>query len=290
MFLFVPSILSQTANIFEELPKNVNTFINKNIEGTKFLDEFYNTIGISEDSKNEFNKTIFSKENSLKTGISISGFLKNVLVSFLSAALNFFLILIFSFYFSVRNHSLENFIKIITPARYTKYATGLWLRSQKKIGLWIKAQLFFAVVMSVICYIGLYLIGFENPLPFAILSGLGELIPLIGAILAGIPAIIVGFFEGGFIVMITVLVFYLILQNIGAYFINPKIMNKVVGIPVIVVVISVIVGGQLFGFLGIILAVPLSAVLMEFISDIEKRQEILLKKGETEEFNLKKNV
>gem|GEM_PF-4928128 len=71
--------------------------------------------------------------------------------------------------------------------------------------------------------------------------------------------------------------------------IYPLVVKKVVGVPSILVIISLIIGYQLFGFLGVLLSVPLAAAFMEFIKDIEKREEKEIETGKEKEINLAKN-
>ena len=72
--------------------------------------------------------------------------------------------------------------------------------------------------------------------------------------------------------------------------IYPLVVNKVVGVPSIVVIFSLIVGIQLFGFLGAILAIPIAAAFMEYYKDVEKRQLEAIRRGEEKEVDLSKKL
>ena len=69
-----------------------------------------------------------------------------------------------------------------------------------------------------------------------------------------------------------ILGFYIIIQQFENHLIYPLVVRKIVGIPPILVILALIVGGQLFGFLGILIAVPVATVLMEVLSDHERRK------------------
>jgi predicted PurR-regulated permease PerM len=71
-------------------------------------------------------------------------------------------------------------------------------------------------------------------------------------------------------------------------FIYPMVVKKVVGVPSVLVILALIIGVQLFGFLGAILAIPVAAALMEYVKDVDKRQREALLCGEEEEVDLSK--
>lgn len=183
---------------------------------------------------------------------------------------SFVLILVFSFYFAVQEYGIANFLKIITPLKQENYVIDLWRRSQLKIGLWMQGQLLLALLIGVFVYLGLMILGIRYALLLALLSAFAELIPLFGPILAAIPAILIAFADGGTTMGLIVLGFFIIIQQFENHLIYPLVVKKVVGVPPLMVIISLMVGAKLAGFLGIIIAVPIAAVLMEFVNDIEK--------------------
>jgi predicted PurR-regulated permease PerM len=100
-----------------------------------------------------------------------------------------------------------------------------------------------------------------------------ELIPF-GIILAAIPAISFGYLDGGFTMGFLVAGFYLIVQQFENYLIAPLVVQKVTGVSPLIVILAVLVGTQLAGFWGLILAIPVAVVLMEFASDVENKKVV----------------
>jgi len=192
--------------------------------------------------------------------------------------LSFLLIVVLSFYLAVQEDGVTNFLRIITPFRYEDYVTSLWKRTQKKIGLWLQGQLILSVIIGLLSFAGLLILGVPNALTLAILAGAFELIPLFGPILAAIPAIALGFIDGGAQLALFVALLYLVIQQLENQLLVPLVIKKVVGLPAIVVIISLLVGGQLAGFLGILIAVPIAAGLMELLKDIERYKHDELKR------------
>ncbi|MBI1974588.1 MAG: AI-2E family transporter [Candidatus Zambryskibacteria bacterium] len=186
---------------------------------------------------------------------------------------NFFLILILSFYLVVQEDGISKFLKIITPLKHESYVINLWRRSQAKIGRWMQGQIIASVAVMILAYIGLLIVRVPHALLLAVSVGVFDLIPIFGPIIAAIPAIFVGFISGGTVMALTVGAIYLVVQQIESNFIYPLVHKKIVGVPPTVSIISVVAGWELAGFLGVVIAVPVAAAVMEMFSDFEERKK-----------------
>ena len=182
---------------------------------------------------------------------------------------SFILIIVFSFYFAVVDTGVDDFLRIVTPRKHQSYVIGLWRRSQHKIGLWMQGQLLLGVIMGVLTFLGLMIFGVPHASILAVLSGLAEIIPVFGIIFAGAVASAVGFGAGGLSLGLTVIAIYVIASQFENHLIYPLVVTRVVGIPPLLVILALIIGGQLAGFLGIILSVPIAATLRELARDYE---------------------
>lgn len=187
---------------------------------------------------------------------------------------SFILIVVISFYLAVQEDGIANFLRLVTPARSESYIISLWHRAQKKIGLWMQGQLLLGLLVGVIVYLGLTILKIEYALMLAIMAAVFELIPVFGPILSAVPAILIGF-SHNVTTGLLVLGLYLIIQQFENHLLYPLVVKKIVGVPSIVVILALIIGAKLVGFLGIILAVPASAVLIELLSDFEQRKKTL---------------
>ena len=83
------------------------------------------------------------------------------------------------------------------------------------------------------------------------------------------PAILIGFADGGVTMGIVVIVLYIVLQQFENHLIYPLVVTRVVGVPPLLIILALIVGAELAGFLGILLSVPAAAVIQELVRDIE---------------------
>lgn len=187
--------------------------------------------------------------------------------------LNLFLIVIISFYLSVKEKGIENFLRIVTPEKYEEYVIGLWLRTEHKIGLWMQGQMLVAVIIGLLTYLGLTLLGVKYSLVLALLTAVFELIPF-GVMLAVIPAVVFSYLGGGVSLALMTAALYFIIHQFEAYLIYPLIVKKVIGISQLVVILALLIGYQLAGFWGIVLAIPMAVLILEIVSDREKKKNM----------------
>jgi predicted PurR-regulated permease PerM len=217
---------------------------------------------------------IFSEVSSYLN--SFSTFLSRGIFSSLSTVfggvVSFVLIIVLSFYLAVQEDGVAKFLKIVSPSKHEAYIVRLWKRSQMKIGLWMQGQLLLGVLVMVLVYIGLLIIGVPHALLLAVLAGVLELIPLFGATLAAIPAIFVAYASMDMTTALIVAGLYIVIQQLENHIIYPMVVKKVVGVSPIVSIMALVIGGQLAGFIGVLVAVPVAAVVMEFLADLEERK------------------
>ncbi|MEX0934802.1 MAG: AI-2E family transporter [Candidatus Paceibacterota bacterium] len=202
-----------------------------------------------------------------------------VATSIFGGVLSFVLVVVFSFYLAVQRDGIANFLRIVTPIQYESYIIDLWGRTQRKIGRWLQGQLLLSLLVGILVYLGLMVLGVPNAFVLAMLAAVFELIPLFGPVLAAVPAIAVALIDGGTSLGIMAFLLYVIIQQFENHLLYPLVTNKVVGLPALVVITALLIGGKLAGFIGVILAVPIAAGLMEFASDIEKRKKRVQENG-----------
>lgn len=193
-----------------------------------------------------------------------------IVSTFFGGIFSLVLVTVLSFYFAVQDTGVEEFLKLITPAKNEEYVVGLWRRAQRKIGLWMQGQLLSSLIGGVIAYLGLLILGVPYALLLAAFTAVAMLIPIFGSFISAAPAIIVAFSTGDITLALIVAGLYLIINQFEAHLIHPLVVNKVVGIPPLLVILALIVGGDLAGFLGVLLAIPVAAALREFLSDMAR--------------------
>ena len=266
-YFFIPPLVTEVSSFSATLPQYIES-LETTYNPLSSGGGIFNAQNIVDNiSQNGTLSNIISDIKDTISGVS-GGFFKTLSVIF-GGAFSFVLIVVVSFYLAVQERGIENFLKIVVPLKHEKYIVGLWHRTQKKIGLWIQGQLLLALLIGILVYLGLTILGVKYALLLAILAAIFELIPVFGPVLAAIPAVAVGFIDSvtsGFVV----LGLYIIIQQFENHLIYPLVVQKVVGVPPLLVIIALIVGAKLAGFLGILLSVPAAASLVEYIHDIER--------------------
>ena len=110
----------------------------------------------------------------------------------------------------------------------------------------------------------------RSALLLALLAAIFEIIPIFGPILSAIPSTLIGLADGGLTLGLLIIGLYVIINQFENHLIYPLVVKKVVGIPPIIVILALIVGFQLAGVLGMLLSVPVSAVIVELLEDLQK--------------------
>ncbi len=262
-FLILP-LLNDSSGFLSSLPDYINQG-SASIQGSSFVQ----SEPIFQQISQGLSLQAFSEQGHKILASVSSGFWNMVSVVF-GGILSFVLIIVLSFYLSVQEDGVGKFLKIISSRKYENYIVNLWKRAEIKIGLWMQGQLLLVVIIGVLVYLGLALFGVRHALLLAVLAGIFELIPLFGPILAAIPAILIGFVDGGISTGLLVAGFYLVIQQFENQLIYPLVVKKVVGVSPIIVIIALVAGAELAGFIGMMLSVPLAAVIMEFVNDLEQ--------------------
>ena len=176
-----------------------------------------------------------------------------------------FLVFVVSFYLVVNRNALVAFLRSITPTAHQPSVIGLMERAQRKIARWAGAQLVLGVVVGILVYLSLWGLGVNYALALALLAGLLEIIPVIGPIIAAVPAVLVGFTQSPIIGLLVILLF-VVIQQVENHALVPLIMRRVVGLNPLITIVAVLIGAKLAGFLGMLLAIPVAATLAVFLA------------------------
>ena len=136
-----------------------------------------------------------------------------------------------------------------------------------KVSAWLGGQLFLALIIGSTSAIGLGLMGVPYFYVLALISAVGEMIPMIGPILSAIPAILVAVTVSPGLA-IGVLVFFVLQQQLENTVLVPKIMGRQVGLSPVAVILSLAIGGELLGVVGAVLSVPTAAIIQVLVEEL----------------------
>jgi len=175
-------------------------------------------------------------------------------------------ILILSFYLLVEGEPMfEYLLRLVPPERRAHVATAA-REAVVKVSAWLQAQLILAGVMGTFSAIGLGLMGVPYFYVVALIAAVGETIPIIGPILAGATAVAVALSASPKLALV-VGAYFLVLHQLEANILIPKIMERKVGVSPVTVMTALLVGGELWGLIGAILAIPTAAILAVVVDE-----------------------
>jgi predicted PurR-regulated permease PerM len=265
-FLFFPPIISDAAEFLSVLPQYVSSVTTtSSLSG---VSQATDLLG-SQQQLQELVRSLFSLQYAFSANPSA---VTQFIVTFFGGILSLLLVVVLSFYFALQDTGVDDFLRLVMPVAHEEYAVNLWKRAQKKIGLWMQGQLLLSVIVGILVYLGLLIIGIKYALLLSVFTAFAEIIPIFGALTAGLFAVTIAFSQDGFALASIVAGLYVVVNQFEANLIYPLIVKKVIGIPPLLVIVALIAGYTLVGFLGVVLSVPVAAAALEFLSDFDKRK------------------
>ncbi len=157
-------------------------------------------------------------------------------------------------------------ITLLIGEKRTNETTHITKKASECFSRFISGQLMEALILGVLCFVGMLIFRFPNALVISAIVTVTALVPIVGAT--------VGVLSGGFIILVTnpikalfFVIFMLVLQQVEGNLIYPKVVGKVVGLPSVIVLSAVLVGGNIGGILGALIGLPVAATLYSLIKE-----------------------
>lgn len=180
-----------------------------------------------------------------------------------------FLVPLFVFFMLKDARSFKRLILKLTPNTIFERFYQLTHQFNKQLGDYIFAKFVEASIVGIIITSGLLIMGVRFSLLLGIIAGITNIIPYVGPILGAVPAIILGTIEYGFGAQFgAICMLYLIANSVDIALVFPILVSKIVNLHPIVVVISVILGSQYLGIMGMVISIPLAAAAKLIILEI----------------------
>ncbi|MFH1142107.1 MAG: AI-2E family transporter [Candidatus Uhrbacteria bacterium] len=186
------------------------------------------------------------------------------------------IVLVLAFYMVVEEEAARGFFKTLSPVKYQSHLATLFIKMQKKIGLWLRGQIILGLIVGIVAYIGLSILDVQYALVLAIMAGLFEIVPYIGPVAAAIPAVILALLQDP-IKGVMVAILYVVIQWLENNILVPKIMQKVTGLNPIVSIVALLVGLKIAGIVGAVLAVPVATMVAVILEDLFSEDGLLKK-------------
>lgn len=275
----IPELSSSISTLVKNIPAYERTIRNTSDDVVAFIK---NATGY-----NLYEVSTYSNLITMITGDSTTEFIKNLITNLVPSAFstllgigtgvyNWAIGIVISIYLLASKerllHQSKRVITAYTPERFHIRFFKVADVFNNKCGKFIVGKIIDSTIIGIMCFIGLSIFRFHYPLLISVVVGLFNLIPFFGPIIGAIPCtfllLIINPLEA-----LWFIVFIIILQQFDGNILGPKILGETVGISGFWIMVSVIIGGGLFGLPGMLLGVPIFAAIYTLIQEGTERRE-----------------
>ncbi|MBT8142154.1 MAG: AI-2E family transporter [Gammaproteobacteria bacterium] len=256
-----PMIKSQISAFTQKLPSYIEAL------ETGLLPKVAGWLGLSSEGGFGWSQVVSEYGDKLgELGTKLVGTLTKSGANIIGAVFTIALTPILAFYLLRDWDLLVARVGALIPRRYQEKTFLIAKESDQALGSFLRGQMMVMIGLAVIYSIGLSMLGLDNAIAIGVLSGLVSFVPylgfIVGIFLAGITAFAQG---GGLLLLAGVVLVFAVGQAIEGTVLTPKLVGESIGLHPVVVIFAVMAGGQLFGFFGVLLALPAAAVLSVFV-------------------------
>lgn len=267
-YTLIPHLLEEGKGLIHDAPVITN--------------QLRETIAHLEDSVNMdlgINKALNSIFNPASVEEMVRGTFENIknIGIFLT---KFFIALILSYVFLIDRRKIADYLESMKGGNfsflYEEYRI-IFGKITKGFGLIFKAQAIIAFVNAILTVLGLYIVSFFHGVetfPYIITLGvivfIFGFVPILGTFLSGIPILIIGYNYGGTSVIVAILGMMAFIHAVEAYYLNPKIVSSYMELPVFLTFLILLVSEHIFGFVGLLIGVPLFYIFVDLLKDFDR--------------------
>jgi len=199
----------------------------------------------------------------------------NAVMTFFGGVSSTAFILAIAFFISLEDRGLEKFLVLVSPRKYEDQISSFFEMAQSKVAGWFGARILACLYVGVGSFIIFYIFDIKYAFMLALISAFLNFVPYIGPLFTAFTLtlfIIVS--SGSWLTVLYVLIAVTLVQASENMILTPLLMKRLINIPPVLVLLSLILGAKIFGFLGAIFAVPVSGIFYEFVKEmLEKRRE-----------------
>jgi predicted PurR-regulated permease PerM len=176
-------------------------------------------------------------------------------------------ILFLTFYLLIEGASIFQYFVRFVPASKRSHVTAVARDVVIRLSAWLRANVILGGIMGVVSGVGLALLGEPYPYVIALIAALGEMVPMAGPLIAGVIAVAVASTVSATLA-VAVAIFFLIVHEVEANILVPKIMQHHVGVSSVAIVIGLLIGAEWLGVVGVVLAIPTTAIVAAILDQV----------------------
>ena len=258
LYRVYPLVIQQMNDLIENIPQFVNMYessINYIYSYTSFLPETFH---------DRIDELIIRLEDTLDQLVSrlVNGF-----THFFDMILIVTVIPVLVFYYIKDYQGMKHLIKRFIPVRLHTRVKRMVLAIDKSLGGYLRGLFFVSSIVALMTLLAFKFLQVPYALLLAILIGLTNIIPYFGPIIGAVPAVMIAYTISPLHALYVVIVLFIV-QIIEGNFLSPFIMGKNIRIHPVMIIFALLLGGQLFGIIGMIIAVPVAAILKVIVKHL----------------------
>jgi predicted PurR-regulated permease PerM len=273
-----------TLSIYFVLPQLINSIQQLQIEATTdyftrleaFFNDMFLELNLSDDIVNQILAIWTSIVNGATNFIlSIADQALNVFGGLITVVFNTIISMVLGIYILLSKERLFSTFKKVfyafTPKKFCDQSAKYIQIVNQSFENFIRGQILEALILGVVCYIGMIIFRFEYPLVISFLIGITNIIPLFGPYIGAVPSLLLLVIVNP-VSALWFILFLIVLQQIESNLIYPRVVGSNMGISGFWIIFAVVVGNSLFGILGILLGIPLLSSLYVIVKEIAERR------------------
>ena len=244
---------------FIDVYKKSNPKVEGNVETPEIVSNILDSI------TKAVNKLVGNMQESLMNSASN---LLSKLYGLVTGVFRLLLVLIFSFYFSVDKEKFTLKLKKAIPNKHRKDVTYLATRIDTALQQFIRGRLLMAIFVGVLTMIYLLILRVDFAIIIGLITCVADIIPYIGPFLGCAPAVLFAFMDSP-IKALWVLILFVLIQWVENNILAPKLIGDSTGLSPLIVLISIIIGGGLFGVWGMVISVPITSIIFILVDFVK---------------------
>jgi predicted PurR-regulated permease PerM len=246
------------------------------------VQDYFDRKGINVEIKRQGETALQTLQDKVVGGTdSIVSFGTDLLTKVVTAGIGLILVFVLSVYMLIHGEAIGGLVRGVMPPGDGSREDDYPSRIVRAVGGYVRGQLLFSLVMGAGAGIGLWIFGAVGIFPdgqtyalaFGVWFGLMELVPYVGPFLGAVPPLVVALFQDP-LTAVWLAIFFIALQQIEGHIASPLIFGHALRINPLLVIFALLFGGELFGFVGALIALPVAAVIRETV--VYLREHLIL--------------
>ncbi len=198
-------------------------------------------------------------ENSVRASFAKA---EDIISGVVSTVLYIIIIPFITFFILRDRQKLKNGLIKVVPNRYFEMTINIIDKIEKQLSSYVRAWLLDALILGLLAFIGLSIMGVNNAIIIGMVAGAGHLIPYVGPIVGGIPAILISIIQyGDFHMVLPIVILFTVIYILDSSFIQPYLFSKGSEMNPIVIIALILIGNQILGAFGALIAIPIATIL-----------------------------